>query len=252
MTIGNYGGNIIKSIDFGKFGRQVIATDSYTYHYYQLNGSERVTISNLGAYTIYILSTGGNARVHLKDIRESKLLEGYVIQVEGTSLSIDCIGGSAKIFVAGVPNPSSSSSGISVLPPESIYKVNKPWGHELWFNGEHPGYAFKKIYIKKGTKTSLQYHEVKRETNVLFSGKARLHYKRDENVENDRVTAENLAFCDIDTASVIDVFPPTLHRLEAVTDIILYEASTPHLDDVMRVLDDSNRGDGRIHGEHSK
>jgi len=49
----------------------------------------------------------------------------------------------------------------------------------------------------------------------------------------------------------VDVMPLTLHRLEAVTDILLYETSTPHLDDVVRILDDSRRPDGRLEQEHN-
>ena len=52
------------------------------------------------------------------------------------------------------------------------------------------------------------------------------------------------------STSIVDVVPPTLHRLEAVTDIVLCETSTPHLDDVVRVADDANRVDGRIEEEH--
>ena len=51
---------------------------------------------------------------------------------------------------------------------------------------------------------------------------------------------------------MIDVFPPTLHRLEAISDITLYETSTPQLDDVVRVQDDAKRPDGRIDIEHKK
>jgi hypothetical protein len=48
----------------------------------------------------------------------------------------------------------------------------------------------------------------------------------------------------------ICVEPKTLHRLRATTDIYHYEVSTPHLDDVVRVQDDINRGHGRIKEEH--
>jgi len=50
--------------------------------------------------------------------------------------------------------------------------------------------------------------------------------------------------------SSIDVVPGVLHRLEALTNILLYETSTPHLDDVVRVADDSMRPHGRIEQEH--
>jgi hypothetical protein len=46
--------------------------------------------------------------------------------------------------------------------------------------------------------------------------------------------------------------PGILHRLEAISDVLLYETSTPHLDDVVRVTDDSKRPHGRIEKEHSR
>jgi len=56
--------------------------------------------------------------------------------------------------------------------------VTKPWGSEVWINfrkGESVGdevkkYIMKKLYIKKDTRTSFQYHEKKVETNFLVEG----------------------------------------------------------------------------------
>ena len=45
--------------------------------------------------------------------------------------------------------------------------------------------------------------------------------------------------------------PGNIHRIQAITDILLYEVSTPHLDDVVRLQDDNKRPDGRIKEEHS-
>ena len=41
-----------------------------------------------------------------------------------------------------------------------------------------------------------------------------------------------------------------VHRIEAITDIILYEASTLQLNDVIRLADDTKRSHGKIHNEH--
>jgi mannose-6-phosphate isomerase-like protein (cupin superfamily) len=47
--------------------------------------------------------------------------------------------------------------------------VEKPWGEELWVaHNEH--YAFKIIRVNKGTRTSLQYHRLKRETIYIDEG----------------------------------------------------------------------------------
>ena len=139
---------------------------------------------------------------------------------------------------------------MKVFKNSELKKVSKPWGHELWINGEHPGYALKEIFIKAGNKTSLQYHRKKRETNVLVSGSIKLHYRESDKTPIDQVSSKDIAAQELRASTVIDVFPNHLHRIEAVTDATLYEVSTPHLDDVVRVSDDTGRGNGRIEAEH--
>ena len=48
----------------------------------------------------------------------------------------------------------------------------------------------------------------------------------------------------------ITIKPNTIHRIKALTNLILYEASTPELDDVIRISDDSDRKHGLIKKEH--
>ena len=68
------------------------------------------------------------------------------------------------------------------------------------------------------------------------SGEAKLHYKGNEGVLNDDVKAEDVAQMPLLEKTSLDVFPLGLHRIEAISDVMLYEVSTPHLDDrqVMR------------------
>ena len=42
-----------------------------------------------------------------------------------------------------------------------------------------------------------------------------------------------------------------IHRIKANSQTTLFEVSTPHLDDVIRVSDDTNRVSGRIKSEHN-
>jgi quercetin dioxygenase-like cupin family protein len=37
------------------------------------------------------------------------------------------------------------------------------------------------------------------------------------------------------------ITPPTVHRFRAVTDVLLFEVSTPELEDVVRLEDDFGR-----------
>ncbi len=137
--------------------------------------------------------------------------------------------------------------------------VTKPWGNgnvggvdgvgEIWLNydrGENVGdkekrYVFKKLYIKQGTKTSFQYHVNKLETNHLISGTAEAY------MENESGEMETSKF---ETGDSWTIPCGRKHRLLAITDLVMLEASTPEVDDVIRIQDDTGRSDGRIESEH--
>ena len=48
----------------------------------------------------------------------------------------------------------------------------------------------------------------------------------------------------------MSIEPGTIHRMIADTKLRFVEASTCHLDDVIRLQDDANRLHGRIDSEH--
>lgn len=118
--------------------------------------------------------------------------------------------------------------------------VNKPWGKEEWLE-LNDSYCYKRIYLNAGHRTSLQLHERKVETNYVISGKAEVWLEDDYGVLQKTIMQEGDYF---------NVKPPRKHRVVALTDVILQEVSTPEVDDVIRVEDDSNRPDGRIEVEH--
>jgi NDP-sugar pyrophosphorylase family protein/mannose-6-phosphate isomerase-like protein (cupin superfamily) len=114
--------------------------------------------------------------------------------------------------------------------------VYKPWGKEEWIElNEY--YCYKRIYINKGYKTSFQYHNEKIETNYIISGIAEIW------LENDNGIIEKTEMKDNDHFTVKN---KRKHRVIAKTDLILQEVSTPHVDDVIRIEDDTNRSDGKI------
>ncbi len=119
--------------------------------------------------------------------------------------------------------------------------VSKPWGKELWLE-LNDKYCYKRIYINAGTRTSYQYHKDKLETNYIIDGKAEVWLENDNGVVEKKVMGKDEYFT---------VVPPRKHRVIALTDIILQEVSTPEVDDVIRIEDDSDRGDGRLDSEHS-
>lgn len=244
-----FGGNAVKRFDLGKQGKEALGGGPYEYFYYQTRAEEEVVFSNLRSFSVYLYSKPAEAVVTVDGLEET-LEEGDRVQSEGRTVKLSVKGGEVRVLVAGTVRAHPELQGIFFTRHADLYKVVKPWGHELWINGQHPCYALKEIFIKSGTKTSLQYHNYKQETNVLFRGTAKLHYKAVTEIPNDLVKEADTATTSIEPVSSIDVMPKTLHRLEAITDILLYETSTPHLDDVFRVLDDSKRPDGRLDIEH--
>ncbi len=111
----------------------------------------------------------------------------------------------------------------------------KPWGREIWF-AHTPQFAGKILEIKKGHRYSLQYHNRKIETQYIYSGRVKLTYGQ---------TTETLSERILEAGEKFDVQPPTIHRLEALEDSVIFEVSTPDLDDVVKLDDDYGRsGDG--------
>jgi mannose-6-phosphate isomerase-like protein (cupin superfamily) len=108
-----------------------------------------------------------------------------------------------------------------------VKRVDKPWGHELiWANTDR--YVGKVLHIKAGESLSLQYHERKDET---------IHVLRGQMVFRVGSEGEELREVKLDEGMSFRVRPGTRHRMEAISDCDLLEASTPELDDVVRLED---------------
>lgn len=105
-------------------------------------------------------------------------------------------------------------------------RVDKPWGHELiWARGD--AYVGKILHIEQGHCLSLQYHEKKDETIHLLSGEILFRVK-----EGDKLVERRMQ-----PGESYRIVPGTVHQMEAVVSSDLLEASTPELDDVVRLED---------------
>ena len=104
--------------------------------------------------------------------------------------------------------------------------VPKPWGHELiWAHTDR--YVGKVLHIKAGHELSVQYHERKDETVHLLAGELSYRVQIEGELRDVRLTA----------GESYRITPGTIHQLVAVTDCDVLEASTPELDDVVRLSD---------------
>ena len=108
-----------------------------------------------------------------------------------------------------------------------VERVEKPWGYELvWaVTGRYCG---KLLFVRAGEALSLQYHERKEETLYLHAGLAQLEIGESGLPR----TVET-----VEPGRAIHVPPGVVHRIVALEDCTFLEASTPELDDIVR-LDD--------------
>lgn len=115
--------------------------------------------------------------------------------------------------------------------PSEQKTVTKPWGHEvIW--AVTKDYVGKILVIKAGHQLSLQFHKVKEETIYLRSGEMRFV------IEGDHGHLEEVL---LKPGQSFHILPNRKHRMIAVQDCEVFEVSTPHLDDVVRLEDSYGR-----------
>lgn len=113
-------------------------------------------------------------------------------------------------------------------------RVEKPWGYELVW--AHTGrYVGKTLHIKKGEALSLQYHRKKDETIHLLRGLMRLEIER----------GGKRSLLRLRPGDCFRITPKTRHRMTALKDCDVLEASTPELSDVVRLEDRYGRVKGK-------
>jgi quercetin dioxygenase-like cupin family protein len=106
------------------------------------------------------------------------------------------------------------------------YRVEKPWGHELiWAKTDR--YVGKILHIEAGHVLSLQYHNVKDETIHVLSGEIILRLGKNDQLTERRMRA----------GESLHIIPKQIHQFEAVVTSDVLEASTPEIDDVVRLKD---------------
>lgn len=126
-----------------------------------------------------------------------------------------------------------------------VKKVEKPWGHEIIFTEDAKPYTGKIMVVNAGKRWSLHYHEEKLESLCLVSGKMNIW------LENSTGEMEILP---MELHKGYTVTPGQKHRLEAVEDSIVVEASQPETGTTVRVEDDFARPneDEELRKDHNR
>ena len=110
---------------------------------------------------------------------------------------------------------------------EPIKFVSKGWGYEKWIvNSEQ--YCGKLLFIAKGKQCSWHFHKKKDEVFYVQSGKIKIYYGWDDNIEMARKLV-------LEPGDKFHVPIGMKHRMYGLLDTELFEFSTEHFDE------DSNR-----------
>jgi len=109
--------------------------------------------------------------------------------------------------------------------------IEKPWGREevIEINDK---YMVKKLTMWAGHRCSLQYHNIKKETIYVLSGILKIFQGKNQHSLEEKLYR---------AGDTITIPPGLIHRMEGVEDAVYLEASTPEMDDVVRLVDDYQR-----------
>lgn len=109
--------------------------------------------------------------------------------------------------------------------------IEKPWGKEEIIEINEK-YMVKKLTMWKEHRCSLQFHNHKKETIYVLSGKLRIVSGPNQNNLKEKIYL---------AGDSITISPGTVHRMEGIEDSVYLEASTAEMSDVVRLVDDYDR-----------
>lgn len=119
-----------------------------------------------------------------------------------------------------------SPKDLEAVRKEFSNRVEKPWGYEKMIALTEK-YMTKQIYIMKGFRTSFHYHMEKDESLHVLSGEGYV------DIEGEKVR--------LSKGDVVRIPPKKKHSISANENLLIFEYSTPHVDDVVRVHDPYDR-----------
>jgi mannose-6-phosphate isomerase-like protein (cupin superfamily) len=110
--------------------------------------------------------------------------------------------------------------------------IEKPWGKEvIW--AHTPEYIGKILHINAGESLSIQFHHVKDETMHVMSGTGTINFYTMLD-DGDVTVRESIQ---VNKGISVHVPPNQIHNVHAETDLVILEASTTHLTDLVRIKD---------------
>jgi mannose-6-phosphate isomerase-like protein (cupin superfamily) len=129
--------------------------------------------------------------------------------------------------------PLKNDTGQTEPSPEvvPVKVISKPWGQEevLELNS---AYLVKRLTMNKGHRCSLQYHQRKRETIYVLSGRLKIYLGHQVDQLSETIYLPHQS---------VTIESGQIHRMEGVETSVYLEASTPDMEDVVRLQDDYRR-----------
>lgn len=114
--------------------------------------------------------------------------------------------------------------------PQVVVQIPKDLGPRVWGRellvADGPGYIGKVLEMRAGTAGGCQVHLEKDETSYLLSGSAWLYTDTGDGA---------LTRFLLSPGTSVHIPPGAVHKVEAITDCMFFEASTPHFHDRVRV-----------------
>jgi hypothetical protein len=107
-----------------------------------------------------------------------------------------------------------------------VFKAVRSWGAEYLIYLTPSFYTVKLLYLSEGSRGGLQYHHQKNECGLVLRGKLLIRTIAPDGLSRELVAGPGSFFS----------FPPGLiHQEEALEDTYIYETSTPHFNDRVRL-----------------
>lgn len=207
--------NTKQAIDlWDKLGYKIILTTGRKESLRNLTEKQLLEIGIV--YDQLIMGLGGGDRILINDRKPNGM--------KNTAYAINVIRNK------GIPHFDFRSEFVNIS-DEQPKQVEKPWGREelIEYNDK---YVVKKLFMKAGECCSMQYHELKRETIYVLSGKVKIYIGKDINNLEEKIMIAN---------DNITIEPFTIHRMEGIEDSYYLESSTNELWDVVRLQDKYKR-----------
>jgi mannose-6-phosphate isomerase-like protein (cupin superfamily) len=102
--------------------------------------------------------------------------------------------------------------------------VEKPWGSEEWIVNNSK-YCGKLLRIKRDCSTSWHYHKLKDEVMYVHTGKVKITYGYNENINH--ISNREII---LDKGESFHIPTVLIHKITAIEETELFEFSTEHFD----------------------